>query len=113
MAAIMPLAPSPDAPYSHQSPAPVRTTVSIVPRDTEVEHEVFKFGERSMGRTIDQDPHAAAQQLKALAKLGIDLGSVTQRLEDEGVAKFAADYDVLLLALRKKVEESAKEYAAS
>ncbi|UCE88789.1 MAG: transaldolase [Pseudomonadota bacterium] len=64
-------------------------------------------------RTIDQDPHAAAQQLKALAKLGIDLGSVTQRLEDEGVAKFAADYDVLLLALRKKVEESAKEYAAS
>ena len=35
--------------------APVRTTVSIVPRDTEVEHEVFRFGEKSMGRTIDQD----------------------------------------------------------
>ena len=35
--------------------APVRTTVGIVPRDTEVEHEVFEAGEKSMGRTIDQD----------------------------------------------------------
>ena len=35
--------------------APVRTTVGIVARDIEVEHEVFKPGEKSMGRTIDQD----------------------------------------------------------
>jgi phenylpropionate dioxygenase-like ring-hydroxylating dioxygenase large terminal subunit len=35
--------------------APVRTTLSIVDRDTEVEHEVFELGEKSMGRTIDQD----------------------------------------------------------
>ena len=34
---------------------PVRTTAAIVDRDEEVEHEVFKFGEKSMGRTIDQD----------------------------------------------------------
>jgi phenylpropionate dioxygenase-like ring-hydroxylating dioxygenase large terminal subunit len=35
--------------------APVRTTVGIVDRDIEVEHEVFELGEKSMGRTIDQD----------------------------------------------------------
>ena len=35
--------------------APVRTTVGIVDRDIEVEHEVFELGEQSMGRTIDQD----------------------------------------------------------
>ena len=35
--------------------APVRTTVGIVDRDLEVEHEQFNYGEKSMGRTIDQD----------------------------------------------------------
>ncbi len=35
--------------------APVRTTARIVDRDTEVEHEFFTYGEKSMGRTIDQD----------------------------------------------------------
>ena len=35
--------------------APVRTTVEIVERDAVVEHEVFELGEKSMGRTIDQD----------------------------------------------------------
>jgi phenylpropionate dioxygenase-like ring-hydroxylating dioxygenase large terminal subunit len=35
--------------------SPIRTTAGIVERDAEVEHEVFDFGEKSMGRTIDQD----------------------------------------------------------
>ena len=35
--------------------APVRTTVGVVERDAEVEHEVFDVGERTMGITIDQD----------------------------------------------------------
>jgi phenylpropionate dioxygenase-like ring-hydroxylating dioxygenase large terminal subunit len=35
--------------------APIRTTAGIVERDAEIEHEVFKSGEKSMGRTIDQD----------------------------------------------------------
>ena len=33
----------------------MRTTVGIVDRDFECEHEVFELGEKSMGRTIDQD----------------------------------------------------------
>jgi phenylpropionate dioxygenase-like ring-hydroxylating dioxygenase large terminal subunit len=33
----------------------VRTTAGLVPRDAEVEHEVFELGEQTMGLTIDQD----------------------------------------------------------
>lgn len=35
--------------------APIRTTAGIVDRDAEIEHEIFVPGEKSMGRTIDQD----------------------------------------------------------
>lgn len=35
--------------------APIRTTAGIVERNVEVEHEIFEVGEKSMGRTIDQD----------------------------------------------------------
>lgn len=35
--------------------APVRTTVGIVARDAEVEHEIFDIGEKTMGITIEQD----------------------------------------------------------
>lgn len=34
---------------------PVRTTAGLVERDTDVEHEIFEPGERTMGLTIDQD----------------------------------------------------------
>lgn len=35
--------------------APVNTAAGQVPRDAEVDHEVFKYGEKSMGFAIDQD----------------------------------------------------------
>jgi hypothetical protein len=35
--------------------APVRTTVGIVEREKEVEHDVFELGEKSCGVTIDGD----------------------------------------------------------
>ncbi len=35
--------------------APVSTMCGDVPRDAEVEHEVFEVGEKSMGKTIDED----------------------------------------------------------
>jgi phenylpropionate dioxygenase-like ring-hydroxylating dioxygenase large terminal subunit len=44
--------------YASQPPgetAPIRTTVGIVDRSAEVQHEEFAMGERSMGRTIDGD----------------------------------------------------------
>jgi len=33
----------------------VNTAAGQVPRDAEVDHEVFKYGEKSMGFAIDQD----------------------------------------------------------
>lgn len=62
-------------------------------------------------RTIDQDQRGAARTLAALAQMGIDLDAVTQQLEDEGVASFAAAYDAVVRALREKVGEFAKDYA--
>jgi len=44
--------------YASQPPGlntPIRTTVGIVGPDHVAQHEVFELGEKSMGRTIDQD----------------------------------------------------------
>jgi phenylpropionate dioxygenase-like ring-hydroxylating dioxygenase large terminal subunit len=35
--------------------APVRTTANVVERDTEVEHQVYEYGDHDMGITINQD----------------------------------------------------------
>ena len=48
---------------------------------------------------------AAQAQLKSLADLGIDLARVTQDLEDDGVAKFAASYRSLLAGIEAKAGE--------
>ena len=60
---------------------------------------------REHGRPVVriQDGVAAAPgQLRALAELGIDLGAITQALETEGVAKFAASYAALLAGIEAK-----------
>ena len=49
--------------------------------------------------TLDRDADAAAEQVRQLAALGIDLDAATQQLEDEGVAKFVSAYDKLLDAM--------------
>ena len=50
--------------------APVRTTVGIVARDSEAQHEVFAYGEKSMGRTIDQDMAVFSAQQVGLRSRG-------------------------------------------
>ncbi|MCU0285192.1 MAG: transaldolase [Acidobacteria bacterium] len=55
---------------------------------------------------IEQDVDYAAQILKQLPELGIDIDSVTQQLEDEGVEKFNQPFDKLM----KKLEEYSNEY---
>jgi transaldolase len=60
---------------------------------------------REHGRPVVriQDGVAAAPgQLRALAELGIDLGAITQALETDGVAKFAASYAALLAGIEAK-----------
>jgi transaldolase len=56
---------------------------------------------------IDAAIATAPAQLDALARAGIDLPEVTERLEAEGVSKFAASYESLLKGIDLKLEELA------
>ena len=51
---------------------------------------------RISGDTVTGRYEAAQERLAALAALGIDLGEVTDELEDQGVAKFEASWSELL-----------------
>ena len=55
---------------------------------------------------LDTQAPEAYRRLRELSSLGIDLEAVTQQLEDEGVAKFIAAYNQLMVALKEK--EAAK-----
>ena len=48
----------------------MRTTAGIVNRDTKVEPEFFTYGEKSMGRTIDQDMEVFSIQQLGLRSRG-------------------------------------------
>lgn len=48
---------------------------------------------------------AQLAQLAQLAALDIDLASVTQKLQDEGVAAFAGSFDVLLQSIVEKQQK--------
>ena len=52
---------------------------------------------------LEQNPETAIEALTQLAKLGIDLGAVTQQLEDEGVQKFIKPFDLLLDTLKQRL----------
>jgi phenylpropionate dioxygenase-like ring-hydroxylating dioxygenase large terminal subunit len=52
--------------------APVRTTAEIIERDAVVEHEVFEAGEKSMGRTIDQDVEIFTLQQNSMRSRGYE-----------------------------------------
>jgi transaldolase len=51
---------------------------------------------------LEQGLAEAQHVLERLAGLGIDLGAVTQQLEDEGVEKFASPFDSLMKSLERK-----------
>ena len=50
---------------------------------------------------LEQDVEKAAGILKQLSELGININSITQQLEDEGVEKFNKPFDKLMEALEK------------
>ena len=52
---------------------------------------------------IEQDLDQAKAVIDDLASLGIDMESVAQQLEDEGLVKFIEPFDVLLETLRSKL----------
>jgi transaldolase/glucose-6-phosphate isomerase len=54
------------------------------------------------GARLEELVDEARQVLGRLPELGIDIDTVTQQLEDEGVEKFAASYDQLMATLKEK-----------
>ncbi|HUP19307.1 MAG TPA: transaldolase [Gemmatimonadota bacterium] len=51
---------------------------------------------------IREDLNGAYERREALAELGVELSTVTDELEEEGVRKFADSYDALLEAIAEK-----------
>jgi transaldolase len=76
-----------------------RDTIDTVPVETLDDY-------RDHGRPEDRLEQDVAQSMEALGRLpelGIDLGKVTEQLEDEGVEKFNRAFDELMQVLDKAV----------
>jgi transaldolase len=54
--------------------------------------------------TLETGVDEARAQLASLADRGIDLGTLTQKLQDDGVASFARSFDSLLSSIGEKCE---------
>ena len=65
-------------------------TVNTLPPTT---LEAFRDHGRVRGATLKEDPAGADRALAQLAELDIDLNAVTERLQEDGVAAFAASFD--------------------
>ncbi len=53
-------------------------------------------------RRLDQQGSEARQILAQLSSVGIDLGAITQQLEDDGVEKFSVAFDKMMVSLNEK-----------
>jgi transaldolase/glucose-6-phosphate isomerase len=73
-------------------------TVNTLPPDT---INAFREHGRVPGATV-KEADAADAQLACLSALGIDLDRITEKLQVDGVAAFAASFDQLMAALDKK-----------
>lgn len=74
-------------------------TVNTMPPDT---LEAFIDHGRVEAGTLTQGLDEAEALFRRLAELGISMAAATQRLLDEGIAKFVQPYDKLLVALDGK-----------
>jgi transaldolase len=86
----------PDIFYVEQLVAP--RTVNTMPPET---FDAYRDHGKPAVR-IHDGVAAAPAQLLELSEGGIDLGSITRELEDEGVAKFAASYSAVLAGIEAK-----------
>ncbi len=76
-------------------------TVNTIPPDTLA---AFRDHGRVRGDTVLENRAEAESQLRALSVLGIDLNAITDKLQVDGVAAFAAAYDQVLDAIGKKAQ---------
>ncbi len=73
-------------------------TVNTMPPAT---MDAFRDHGRPQSR-IEEGLEEARSAIAALPGLGIDLDSVTEKLQDDGVASFAASYEKLIAVLKEK-----------
>jgi transaldolase/glucose-6-phosphate isomerase len=74
-------------------------TVNTLPPDT---INAFRDHGKIPGPTVKEGFDEADATLARLASLGIDLNAITEKLQEDGVAAFAASFDQLMAALDKK-----------
>ncbi|UCC89192.1 MAG: bifunctional transaldolase/phosoglucose isomerase, partial [Anaerolineales bacterium] len=60
--------------------------------------------------TLESGLEEASTQLRHLAGLGIDLDSITQRLQDDGVAAFAKSFETLMASIAEKRDRLLAEW---
>ena len=73
-------------------------TVNTLPQLT-----LERFAEHGrVRRTVDQDLDEARAIMAGLNSAGIDMGAITQQLEDEGVTLFAAAYADVIADIEQK-----------
>ena len=78
-----------------------RDTVNTVPVETLNDYR--DHGEPK--NRIEDEVEKTSLMLDRLSELGININSVTQQLEDEGVEKFSKSFDKLMEALEKKAKK--------
>jgi transaldolase len=78
-------------------------TINTLPLET---IRAYSDHGRPLKDTLENDLPGARQILGDLTKVGINLGSVTQQLEDEGVAKFNKAFEDLMLSIKNKQKET-------
>jgi transaldolase/glucose-6-phosphate isomerase len=74
-------------------------TVNTLPPDT---IDAFRDHGKVPGATIKEGLAEAEDALSRLSSVGVDLGAITEKLQQDGVASFAASFDQLMAALEKK-----------
>jgi transaldolase len=67
----------------------------------------------TVANTLETETAMSINRLKGLDEFGINLDQVTDQLEIEGVAAFAASYDELLECLRKKAGDLTEDIATT
>lgn len=83
-------------------------TVNTIPMETLEAYRDHGNPKERLEDSLDK----AELVLEGLPKLGIDLGEVTQQLEDEGVEKFSKPFDKLMDILKKQKNEAVASQAS-
>ena len=81
-------------------------TVNTVPPHT---LDAFRDHGTVRGDTVEEDLDRAEQILSDLADLGIDLDTVTEELQEEGIDKFVQPFDDLLATIEEKRQALAQD----